>query len=132
MPTVKDDVMDMVREAIQEDPEVANKELYERAREIDDSIGDLSLRQFHARYPLQVKRQIAQKRSGGGRKKSRKAREKQAGDGAGGVDRGRIRETLIRFAKDVSAAEGKADVIDLLTDVESYVDDVVEAMDGGS
>ena len=51
-------VMEMVEEALRENPDVSNDELQERAAEIDPAIADLSARSFHARYPLQVKRQM--------------------------------------------------------------------------
>lgn len=133
MVDIKDNVMKMVRRELDKNPDVENRQLYEKANKIDDSIGDLTLRQFHARYPLQVKRQKAQK--AGGRKKKAKSRKraasrrKRSGAGAGAVDRDRIRATLIRFAKEVSAASGKTEMIDLITNVDEYVDDVVKALE---
>lgn len=132
MAEIKDDVMAMVRSELEKDPDAENRDLFEKAKGIDDSIGDLTLRQFHARYPLQVKRQKAQK--AGGRKKKAKrtrgGRKAAKGSGGSGVDRERIRRTLLDFAKDVSAASGKADMIDLITNVDRYVDEVVKALDG--
>ena len=139
MADVNEKVMEMVRKELDENPDAENKDLYRKATEVDDSIEDLSLRQFHARYPLQVKRQRAQKK--GGRKKKKKKKKKRKGSrtkarsggrgGSGsGPDREAIRGTLLQFAKDVSAAEGKAEMIDLLTSVDGYVDQVVEALDG--
>lgn len=138
MAEVKDEVMEMVREELDRNPDVENKDLYEKATEVDSSISDLTLRQFHARYPLQVKRQKAQK-SGGGKKTKATTRAKTAsgggsrGGGTGsGVDRDRIRATLLQFAKDVSAAEGQASsLIDVLDSVDDYVDQVVRAANGG-
>lgn len=134
MPDVekKDEIMEMVRQALSDDPDTENSELYARAREIDPSVDELSLRQFHARYPLQVKRQMAQKRGGGRRKSTTASRGGGAarGDESGRVDRESIRSTLLRFARDVSAADGKAEMIDILSSVDDYVDDVVESVDG--
>lgn len=127
----KEEIMEMVRQELSDDPDTENKELYAKAKKIDPSVGDLTLRQFHARYPLQVKRKMAQKRrgsrggaSGSGRRGSREAN-------SGSVDRESIRSTLLRFARDVSAADGKAEMIDILSSVDDYVNDVVEAVDGG-
>ena len=133
MAEINDDVMSMVRTELEKDPDVENKVLFEKATEIDDSIGDLSLRQFHARYPLQVKRQKAQAK--GGRKKSSKASSAKRGRGSGRskgatLDRDRVRGTLLEFAKEVSAASGKAEMIDLITNVDRYVDEVAKAVDG--
>lgn len=135
MAEINDDVMSMVRAELEEDPDVENKVLFEKATEIDEAIGDLSLRQFHARYPLQVKRQKAQAK--GGRKKKRKSKSSSAKrtgasarSGDGGVDRERIRGTLLEFAKEVTAASGQADMIDLIANVDRYVDEVAKAVDG--
>ena len=49
-------VMEMVERALESDPGVGSSDLFERAKKRFPSVGDLSIRQFHARYPLQVKR----------------------------------------------------------------------------
>ena len=77
MAEINDDVMSMVRAELDENPDVENKVLFEKATEIDEEIGDLSLRQFHARYPLQVKRQKAQAKSSR-TKKSKSSAAKRA------------------------------------------------------
>lgn len=136
MPATNEKVMEMVRKELEADPDAENKDLYRKAEKLDASIGDLSLRQFHARYPLQVKRKrAAKKRSGkrtarktGGKRSARKKSTRKAAKGA--VDRQAIRTTLLQFARDVSAADGKAEMIDLLANVDDYVEDVVGALDG--
>lgn len=140
MAEVNDKVMEMVRDELKKNPDAENRELYEKATELDGSIDDLTLRQFHARYPLQVKRRLAQKRGGKKKEKKQKKQKKAASTRSGGggrksasgdgPDRDAIRGTLLQFAKDVSSAEGKAEMIDLLTSVDEYVDRVVEALDG--
>lgn len=131
MAEVKDKVMDMVRNELEKNPDAENKDLYEKATKVDGSIGDLTLRQFHARYPLQVKRQKAQKKRGGKRKKKASSSTRRR-DKRTSVDRQKVRDTLLQFAKDVSAAEGEAaTLIDVLEDVDRYVEQVVKAVDGG-
>lgn len=131
MAEVKDKVMDMVRKELDKNPDAENKELYEKATKVDGSIADLTLRQFHARYPLQVKRQQAQKSSGGSRKRSSSGRGGGSGKSAD-VNRDKVRATLLQFAKDVSSAEGQAStLIDVLENVDDYVDQVVRAVGGG-
>lgn len=49
-------VMNMVRRRILEDPTVTNDVLYAAAIEMEPEMRDLNLRQFNARYPLQVRR----------------------------------------------------------------------------
>lgn len=125
-------VMEMVRDRLKKNPDVETQELFESAQKIDSSIEDLSLRQFHARYPLQVKR----KKASGRRKKKKKTSAKRSGrrskkTKSAATDDGReaIREGLLSFAKDVAAAEGKADLIQVLTSVDDYVDQVVKSLD---
>lgn len=132
MAEVKDKVMDMVRKELDKNPDAENRELYEKATKVDGSIADLTLRQFHARYPLQVKRQKAQK-SGGGSKSKRSSSGRGGGSGKGAdVNRDKVRATLLQFAKDVSSAEGQAStLIDVLENVDDYVDQVVRAVGGG-
>lgn len=122
-------VMKMVESELKKNASVSNGTLYEKAQKLDASIGDLTLRQFHARYPLQVKRRMAAAR--GGRKRA-KARRRGAKKTAGAADAGRqaVREVLLRLARDVSAAEGKAAMIDLVTGLDKYVDQVMRAADG--
>lgn len=133
MPEVekKDAIMEMVRQELSDDPDAENKDLYAKAKKIDPSVDDLSLRQFHARYPLQVKRKMAQSRRDSQESRGTKSRTTGSGDGgtggSGSVDRETIRSTLLRFARDVSAADGKAEMIDVLSSVDDYVDDVVDA-----
>lgn len=135
MAEVKEKVMNMVRKELEKNPDAENRDLYEKATKVDGSIEDLTLRQFHARYPLQVKRQKAQKKKekgGTSRKRRRSApgRTSRAGDGE--VDREKVRAALLQFAKDVSAAEGQASVlIDVLQDVDDYVDQVLKAVGRG-
>jgi hypothetical protein len=137
MPATNEKVMEMVRKELKANPDAENKDLYRKAEKLDASIGDLSLRQFHARYPLQVKRKRAAKkrssksttRKKGGKRTSTKKRTGKAAKGE--VDRQAIRSTLLQFARDVSAADGKAEMIDLLGNVDDYVEDVVGALDGG-
>jgi hypothetical protein len=188
-------IMDMVRKEIQKNPSVSSEELFEKAKKVDRGIGSLNVRQFHARYPLQVKRAAANARKGraGGRaakkagaaKKTRGVKRASAQSGAGtaatkgarrgrppgvktGAGRGRrarvasapqttgaatpakrrgrpprtavatassggepnrdrVRSLLLQFARDIASAEGKADVVDLIGNVDSWVDQVVSA-----
>lgn len=128
MPATKDKVMEMVEKALKKNPDVSNDELFEKAAEIDSSIKKLTLRQFHARYPLQVKRRMG----AGKKKKKKKKKAKRAGAGAGaggdGKARQALRDVLLEFAKEVAAAD-KAGMIDVLGKVDAYVDDALKAAD---
>jgi len=80
MARTSDRVMDMVRREVAKNPDVKSGVLYEQAKKVDRSMSSLSLRQFHARYPLQVKRAMA---LGGGkrRKKPANGRRKKPANG---------------------------------------------------
>ena len=89
MANVNPEVLDMVVRALQKDPNLRSTELQERAAEMDKSIGNLSGRQFHARYGLQARKRLAGSKRAkkgakkAGRKTGRKAARKTAGRKSG-------------------------------------------------
>jgi hypothetical protein len=111
-------VMDFVREELKRNPGVKTAELLTQAKKLDKSVGALSIRQFHARYPLQVKRQLAAQRP-----RRRRPRRKE-------VDRVAIKKELLAFARALMAAEGSPDVIDMIGGVDKHVDRVLAAAGG--
>lgn len=149
MAAEKDKVMEMVEAELARDPGIALDVLYERAREIDPAIAQLSRRQFHARYPLQVKRR-ASAAAGGNRSKeegagsaappaprgrrkqaerpARRGRAAQAASAAAPeVDRAAIRAALLSFAEAVAKAEDAAQLVKVVGNVDQYVDRIVRA-----
>ncbi len=64
-------VMAAVERAIKKEPKISSADLFLKVTKRHESVRDLSLRQFNARYPLQVRRRIAAKEGGKprGRKK---------------------------------------------------------------
>ena len=110
-------VMEMVEEELRKNPDVSNDELQEQAAEIDPRIGELSPRSFNARYPLQVKRKLKQD------EKEKAPAETEKGDELEAA----VRAELLQFAKDVAGAQDRAKVIEVLTDVDEYVDRVLDA-----
>ena len=97
----------------------------------------LSIRQFHARYPLQVKRRASlsdpkrKRRARAARKKSpaQNTRRRSAGRAKSAQQDSReaVRAVLMRFATELASAEAKADVVKVLAGADRYVDDVLEA-----
>ena len=53
------EVMGWVEEQLQDNPEVTVDELFEGAKILQPDVAELNKRQFHARYPLQVKRRAS-------------------------------------------------------------------------
>lgn len=108
-------VMEMVEGALGENPEISNDELQKRAAEIDPRIGELSPRSFNARYPLQVKRKLKQE------EKEKTPARKSEGDGLEAA----VRSELLQFARDVAGADDRARMIEVLENVDEYVDRVM-------
>lgn len=146
MAHVDEKVMEFVESELKQDSDFATKDLFERAKARFNSIKDLSVRQFHARYPLQVKRRMslaeADKDSGNKKKKSPKKRSRTIrrprGSKAAAAtaataptspngDREAVRKALLQFASDLSAAEERKDLVKVLADVDRYVDKVLKA-----
>jgi hypothetical protein len=125
-----DNVMRMVERELKKKPDISNQTLFEKAQKIDASIGKLTLRQFHARYPLQVKRRASASSGRGKTRRKSRGGSRRRRETAGAVNREEVRKVLLRLARDVSAAEGKAAMIDLVVGLDKYVDQVVRAVDG--
>jgi chromatin remodeling complex protein RSC6 len=111
MATTNEKVMEMVRAELEKDPEVSVADLYQKARKISRSISSLTLRQFHARYPLQIKR----KKSAGKKAVKKKRAAKKATKKVAAKKRAtrkkttaKRRKTRTRARKKVSAAGSAA------------------------
>ncbi len=80
MEVIDPKVMAAVERAIKKEPKISSADLFLKVTKRHESVRDLSLRQFNARYPLQVRRRIAAKegRKPRGRKKSG-IRDKRSG-----------------------------------------------------
>lgn len=120
-------VMALVEKELKKNPDASVNELYEKAQKAEPAIGELSLRQFNARYPLQVKRRMSRQESGTKRSRkrtTRKARRKKADDGE---RREKVRQTFLRFASDLAAAEERKELVDVVAGVDKYVDQVLKA-----
>ncbi len=126
-------VMAFVEAELERNPTIEVKDLFEMVKEEHRSVRSLDLRQFNARYPLQVKR-----RKGGGRRRRRRpateraaARSQTNGNGSavtnGNGGRDAVRTTLLSFATDVTAAEDKKELVEVLAGVDRYVDEVWKA-----
>jgi hypothetical protein len=138
-----EDVMNMVKSELEKDPSIGLESLYARAKAIDSSVGELSLRQFHARYPLQVKRGKSRAEGKKPRRAARKARsstrkgeeraaageprQPRGGRSTGGGeygDREKIRSLFLEFASEFASAESRTDIVRVLSSVDAYVNRV--------
>ncbi len=122
MADVNQKVMDMVEDELDKNPKVKNEELYEKAKKIDKSIDKLTLRQFHARYPLQVKRRKAPKR-----KKKTAAKSRARKTAARTSDpRDAVRDVLTQLVRETAGKDGAA-LVDVVAGLDGYVDRVMKA-----
>jgi hypothetical protein len=151
----KAEIQAKVREMLDQQPDASTDELQGAAIEIDSGLKTLSRRQFNAGYVLPVKRARAASGApksrgargtrGRGKGRGRKLRTAAAESAAApaprtrrsgrparnasgmGGERDRVREVLLRFAADLTRAESRAEIIDLLGSLDSYVDDALAA-----
>lgn len=116
MAETNEKVMSMVDQEIRKNSDITTRELYEKAKKVDGNIANLTIRQFNARYPLQVRRKLAPPRPRRRRKKGRS-------------DEGRkeVRKVMLDFARNMASAEDMSEVVDLVAGVDKYVDRVMKA-----
>ena len=129
-------VMRMVEQELGKNPDASVDELFDKAKGLNAGIARLTRRQFHARYPLQVKRKAGAGRRRKGRKGGRKVTVVKATRGRGpgrpraargGDGRDALRMVFLRFAQDVAAADTPAALVKLILNVDRYVDEAVKA-----
>ena len=143
-------VLELVRAELGQHPEIRSRALYERAQQIDPSVGEGTVQQFHARYVLPVQRE---RRAGAGSQPAAPAGQRKAGTpkaeaksprgtGArrptdtqetqtsaaksfttdGASDRERIRSVLLQFAQDMAEAESRSEIVRVLSQLDGYVE----------
>ncbi|MCY3548346.1 MAG: hypothetical protein OXH49_15845 [Gemmatimonadetes bacterium] len=129
-------VMEYVERTLEANPGIANADLFAGAREIDPSVGQLTGRQFHARFPLQVKARLARAAAPEAKTPPEPevptAEETAAAD-APPVETGdpvAVRRLLLDLAKELASAESKAEVIELMARLDEYVAEIMKAARG--
>lgn len=150
MANVDEKAMAMVEKELEKNPDMGSSDLFEKVKAKHASVADLTVRQFHARYPLQVKRRKGaaagtKKRTPSKTKSSTKAgpRKRAAKKAAPRKSPGRartpappaprntreaVRGVLMRFATELASVEAKADVVKVLAGADRYVDEVIDAV----
>lgn len=119
-------VLSAVEAALQKNPKATVDELFEIAKGVNRAVGSLDKRQFHARYPLQVKRKLTPPKPRRPRKAKEGARRGRKASADGAV-RDAVRATFLRFGSDLAAAEARKDLVRVVAGVDRYVDEVLEA-----
>ncbi len=125
-----DKVMQLIEKELKKNPKATAKELQQKAKAVSEAVGKLSVRQFHAKYPLQVRRKLALKKPRRAAPKKPRRAAPKARAARGQVNREAIRNTLMTFAKDVSAAEGKSETIAVLGKLDNYINAIIRATAG--
>ena len=118
-------VLAEVENALLKKPDSTVDELFELAKGVSRSVADLTKRQFHARYPLQVKRKLAPPRKRRSRRPKGTAVRGKAR--AAAPPREAIRGAFLKFAQELAAAEERKDVVKVVAGVDRYVDEVLKA-----
>ena len=112
MAVINERVMSMVRDEIKRHPEITSQELFEKAKKLERGVRSLSARQFNATYPLQVRRTMAPRRP--------------RGPGArGSAGKERVRSILLEFARTIAGAEDPGELVDVIGNLDRWVDRVV-------
>ncbi len=138
-------VLAYVTRVLKRNPEVKNAELFKGACEIDASVAELSARQFHAKYPLQVKRRMATAAAPAPvapapapapapaapavaepappTATAPAAEVPSMGDG----DAAAVRGLLFNLARELANAGTQAETIEVMVRLDGYVDDIMQA-----
>lgn len=123
---VDEKVMSFVEKVLDQDPDIQLEDLFQRAKDRNASVADLSRRQFNARYPLQVKRRRSQAmrgKGGTGKKKAKgAAKPRNRGTERSQGSREAVRQVFLQFATDITGAEERKELVRVLADVDRYVD----------
>lgn len=125
MSEIDEKVLSAVEAALEKNPDATVDDLFTLAQGVSPAVAGLSKRQFHARYPLQVKRKLSPRKP----RKARRAkgRPKGARRPAGTASRDAVRACFLKFASDLAAAEARKDLVRVVAGVDRYVDEVLKA-----
>ncbi|MCG8469725.1 MAG: hypothetical protein MJB57_16220 [Gemmatimonadetes bacterium] len=116
-------VMEFVEKELNKDPNLRSAELYKRAKSVSRMVSNMSVRQFHARYPLVVKRRQAAANPGRRKAASKPRRTVRAASS----NRDAIRNELLAFAQDLAKADTQEATIRVMSGLEDRIDRIVKA-----
>lgn len=132
MAKVNERVFAAVEATLKKNPKATVDDLYDMAKGLSGSIGRLSKRQFHARYPLQIKRRAnVRKAKPSAPKKAPVTRRRPAAKASPTGNRDGVREAFLKFASDLAAADSRKDLVKVLASVDKYVDQVLKVAGAG-
>jgi hypothetical protein len=134
-------VLDRVQQELEKDASISSRQLHEIAQGVDKSIGSLSLRQFNAGYVLPHKRKkggrkrtgatrgrkVAGRRTAGKATATPRGAKRSTGSSSGDRQRDGVRQALLQLARDVASADDGAKLVDVVGNLDPYVDRVLKA-----
>ncbi len=133
MATPAEKIMQFVEQELDKNPEVSNEELLKGAKKISRTVTQLSPRQFHAKYPLQVKRRKANgktrpvKTAKARQVRPRQTRSVTVAPAKPVGDNEAVRRVLMRFAKDLAGADNQTQTIEVLANLDRYAGEIAKA-----
>lgn len=119
----KPDLFQYIERELEKNREISSAELFEGAKKAYPEVRKMTLRQFHARYPLQVKRRIARAEGRGRQPGPRRGSKRKSR-----LDRDAARKVLISLAENVASANGSAELIGVIAHLDSYLDELEKAV----
>ncbi len=125
MSDIDEKVLSAVEAELKRNPQATVDELFAVALGVNKEVAGLSKRQFHARYPLQVKRKLSPRKPR--RPRPAKPGAKRRRKPADGSAREAVRASFLKFASDLAAAEARKDLVRVVAGVDRYVDEVLKA-----
>ena len=126
MSDIDEKVLSAVEAALEKNPNATVDELFALAQGVNRAVASLSKRQFHARYPLQIKRRRSPRRPRRPRRTPAAPRRGRKATAVGSM-RDTVRATLLKFASDLAAADARKDLVRVVAGVDRYVDEVLKA-----
>jgi hypothetical protein len=121
------EVMALVEQELEANPNAELPHLYGLAKELDPAVGEMDLRQFHGRYPLQIKRRKSRadapaerarqprprKRAQEKPAEARQPRQRRSPADAAAERRSVVRAAFFDFAKEFAEADSRAEITGL-------------------
>lgn len=108
-----DAILKMVERELKKQPNISSSDLYEKVAKRHKSVQALNTRQFHARYPLRVKRKLA-----AGRSKTQKRSQRRST--AAAARSNTARDVLLEFAQELLDIGASAPFTEVLEKVDRY------------
>ncbi len=122
-------VMEFVERELKKNPEIGSSDLFKKAKKVSRTVSGMTIRQFHAKYPLQVKRRLAPQEvpeAEGQAWETAEACPSSDDESSHGQPRGHPSDPA-QLREGSSVADSQSATIEVLASLDKYVDRVVKA-----